>query len=254
MEAGMELGMGLGPRPAHSAAAPATLDAVAPELVGARNIALIRLACEFNLRPERTIHPSRWPAAWPARYRDMALFGERGRHVVAAYLLAQAGLADGREIDCEFRFDSRAARLALLPPAALMRLGDALGLVLYRTWLTESGSRRVDKVIAAGFGGEALDFVLQRTPPFDAFGETPELLKTQPKLLVDNIRQRGARLLTDFVAPAGAPIQRRMRLKLPIQLDAAPPYLMNAAQRRQVAELLFLCLIPERLPSWDWLF
>jgi type III secretion protein K len=231
---------------------------VAPELAGARHVALLRLACEFNLRPERSIHPSRWPAAWPARYRDMALFGERGRRVVAAYLLAQAGLAERHEIygefHCEFSFDSRAARLALLPPAALMRLGDALGLVLHRAWLTESGSRRVDKVIAAGFGGETLDFVLQRTPPFDAFGETLEPLKTQPKLLVDNIRQRGARLLTDFVAPAGAPVQRRMRLKLPLQLDAAPAYLMNPAQRRQVSELLFLCLIPERLPSWDWLF
>jgi len=227
-----------------------SLDAAAPELKGARRLQMIRLACAFNFRPDDYIHPSRWPVEWPLPYRDASIFQERGRRALAAGLLAYAGVAEAYD----FHFATRAARLALLPPAALMRLADGLGIALYLSWLTESGSRRVDRTITAAFGGDALDFAFERMPRFDAFGETLEPVKSQPKQLVARIRHRGGRLLTDFVAPYGDPLLQRLRLKLSVEIDAEPPYLMSTAQREQVAELLFICLIPERLSTWDWLF
>ena len=61
-------------------------------------------------------------------------------------------------------------------------------------------------------------------------------------------------MLLDFIAPAGNPVFARTRLKLPRIADVQPAYRLNDAQRSELAELLFLCLIPERLRAWDWLF
>lgn len=216
----------------------------------ARAARLYRLAVEFNLRPDRYIDPSWLPHDWPARYRDFAAFGERGRAVLARHLLAQNGLAE-RYV---FGFGSLVARLALIERSALTTLAAYCGLMLHRAWLQEAPNWRTHSVLVDAFGYNAMPFVLDRAPPFDAIGESLEPFRQTPRAAVDAIRQRGARLLLDFVAPEGDAIIERMRLKFARGVSEQPAYGLSPVHRQHLAELIFLCLIPERLAQWDWLF
>ncbi|RKP50598.1 SctK family type III secretion system sorting platform protein [Trinickia fusca] len=216
-----------------------------------------QLVAEFNLRPDRYVDPS-WPAGlWPAPWNDMSRFGERGQIVLAKALANVVGLsAEGSgALPADYDFSSRDKRLALLPREALAELAQLCGLCLHKAWLAGSDvTRGVDKSLTLAFGVDTLQFVHTRTPPFDAVSETLETMRRYPKLVVQKIGARGARLLLDFIAPAGASVFARTRLKLPRIADVQPAYRLNDAQRSELAELLFLCLIPERLSGWDWLF
>lgn len=216
-----------------------------------------QLVAEFNLHPERYVDPS-WPLGiWPAPYNEIARFGERGRRVLAKALLENVGLHEDASghVAADYAFDSREKRLALLPREAFEQLARLCGLCLHKSWLTSGElTRGVEKALVLGFGSETIAFVRGRTPPFDAVSETLEPMRRYPKLVVQKIGARGARLLLDFIAPAGAPIFARTRLKLPRIADVQPAYQLGDAQRAEFAELLFLCLIPERLRAWDWLF
>lgn len=216
-----------------------------------------QLVAEFNLRPDRYVDPS-WPTGlWPAPWNDVSAFGERGRLVLAKALAHVVGLcAEGsEELMADYDFSSRDKRLALLPREALAELAQLCGLCLHKAWLASSDvTRGIDKSLTLAFGADTLQFVHTRTPPFDAVSETLETMRRYPKLVVQKIGARGARLLLDFIAPAGASVFARTRLKLPRIADVQPAYRLNDAQRSEFAELLFLCLIPERLSAWDWLF
>lgn len=218
---------------------------------------LAQLVAEFNLRPDCYTDPS-WPAGiWPAPWNELARFGERGRAVLARPLFGAAGLVPDASgaAPVDYDFASRDKRLALLPRDALARLAGLAGLCLHKRWLCDASlTRGTDKALHATFGAQTLSFVRNDTPPFDAIGETLDAVRRYPKLVVQKIGARGARLLLDFVASAGTPVAARMRLKLPRIADVQPAYRLNDAQRQEVAELLFLCLIPERLCEWDWLF
>lgn len=216
---------------------------------------LARLISEFNLRPDRYVDPS-WPSGiWPAPWNDLGRFGERGRAVLARSVLGAAnGVAETGEILTDYDFASRDKRLALLPREALASLAQLCGLCLHKPWLTGGLTRRIEKNLQKEFGSETLLFVRGHTPPFDAIGETLDPVRRYPKLVAQKIRARGGRLLLDYVAPAGAAVLSRMRLKLTRVADVQPGYRLSDAQRDEFAELIFMCLIPERLRSWDWLF
>jgi type III secretion protein K len=209
-----------------------------------------RLAVEFNLRPDRYIGADWMPDDWPARYRDLARFGERGRAVLAAALLARwcPGALPG------FGFGSRVARIALLDRDALATLGAYCGLMLHRSWLRDASNWRAQSVLVDAFGHSAMPFVLERAPPFDVIGETLEPYRRAPLEAVDAIRRRGCRLLFDLVAAEHAALASRLALKFPRSLAGEPPYGLSVLHRQHLAELIFLCLIPERLAQWDWLF
>ena len=217
-----------------------------------------RLVAEFNLYPERYVDPS-WPlGVWPAPWNEIERFGERGRRVLARALFDTVGLqpdAPSGDAPADYDFDSRDKRLALLPRDAFEELARLCGLCLHKSWLVSSDvTRGVEKALQLGFGPETMAFVRNETPPFDAVSETLEPMRRYPKLVVQKISARGARLLLDFIAPAGLPVYGRTRLKLPRIADVQPAYRLGDAQRAELAELLFLCLIPERLRAWDWLF
>lgn len=212
--------------------------------------ALASLACEFNLRPDNYIHPSWLRQAWPGQWGDPASLGPRGRTALARVLSRRYGLDEATHFD----FSREEFRLALLPPAVLARLGDDCGLCLHRESLREAGGRRLQRALNDTFGEAALAFIMQRVPPFDAIAESIEPLRQYPELAAARIRERGARLVLDFLAPAGKALLDRLQLKFPFGVAAQPPYLLNGMQRQQVSELIFLCLIPERLGEWDWLF
>lgn len=216
-----------------------------------------RLVAEFNLYPDRYVDPS-WPLGiWPAPWNEIERFGERGRRVLARALFETVGLQrnESGDVPADYDFGSRDKRLALLPRDAFEQLASLCGLCLHKSWL-ESGevTRGVEKALQLGFGPETMAFARNETPPFDAVSETLEPMRRYPKLVVQKIGARGARLLLDFLAPAGLPVYARTRLKLPRLADVQPAYRLGDAQRAELAELLFLCLIPERLRAWDWLF
>ncbi len=216
-----------------------------------------RLVADFNLHPDHYVDPS-WPMGiWPAPWNEIARFGERGRRVLARALLAQVGLQEDATgaLPADYDFGSRDKRLALLPREAFEHLAHLCGLCLHKSWLGSGEvTRGVEKALQLRFGPEMMSFVRKETPPFDAVSETLEPMRRYPKLVVQKIGARGARLLLDFIAPAGVPVFARTRLKLPRIADVQPPYRLGDAQRAELAELLFLCLIPERLRTWDWLF
>lgn len=211
---------------------------------------LHRLAVEFNLRPDRYIDSSWLPQDWPTRYRDFASFGVRGRAVLARHLLVQSGLGERYA----FGFGSLVARIALIERSALTTLAAYCGLMLHRAWLQDAPNWRTHTALVDAFGYNAMPFVLDRAPPFEAIGESLEPFRQTPRAAVDAIRQRGARLLLDFVAPEGDAIVERMRLKFARGVSEQPAYGLSAVHRQHLAELIFLCLIPERLAQWDWLF
>jgi type III secretion protein K len=216
-----------------------------------------RLVAEFNLRPDLYVDPS-WPLGiWPAPWNDVARFGERGRRVLACALLDKVGLqADATgALPADYDFEAREKRLALLPREAFENLAQLCGLCLHKSWLlSDEVTRGVEKALQLGFGAETMTFVRKETPPFDAVSETLDPMRRYPKLVVQKLKARGARLLLDFIAPSGIPVFARTRLKLPRIADVQPAYRLNDAQRSELAELLFFCLIPERLRAWDWLF
>ncbi len=216
-----------------------------------------RLVAEFNLRPDRYVDPS-WPTGiWPAPWNDIERFGERGRRVLARALFDKVGLHEDATgaMPGDYDFASRDKRLALLPRDAFEHLAQLCGLCLHKSWLLgDEVTRGVEKALQLGFGAQTMSFVRKETPPFDAVSETLEPMRRYPKLVVQKIGARGARLLLDFIAPAGNPVFARTRLKLPRIADVQPAYRLNDAQRAELGELLFLCLIPERLRAWDWLF
>lgn len=215
------------------------------------------LVAEFNLRPDRYVDPS-WPIGiWPAPWNEIERFGARGRSVLARALFDTVGLKEDEtgHVPADYDFASRDKRLALLPRDAFADLARLCGLCLHKSWLASSEvTRGVEKALQLDFGPETMAFVRGQTPPFDAVSETLEPMRRYPKLVVQKIGARGARLLLDFIAPAGMPVYARTRLKLPRIADVQPAYRLGDAQRAELAEVLFLCLIPERLRAWDWLF
>jgi len=65
---------------------------------------------------------------------------------------------------------------------------------------------------------------------------------------------RGYRLLLAALQGEGEPLLRRVQHKLPRHGAAVQPPLLAPRQREQLRELMLLCIVPERLPQWDWLF
>jgi type III secretion protein K len=66
--------------------------------------------------------------------------------------------------------------------------------------------------------------------------------------------ERGCRLLLAALAGEGEPIVRSAQRKLPRRVSQRALPVLQAAQRAELSELMLLCLVPERLPEWDWLF
>ncbi|MFM0604103.1 SctK family type III secretion system sorting platform protein [Paraburkholderia sediminicola] len=223
------------------------LDTPAPP----RRVPFYRMVCEFNLRPDLYLHVTRVPSEWPAAYRQLSRFGDAGRRLIARHLLDAQAVARLTDFDAA----TPLARLALLPGAALEQLATYAGLLLHRHWLRDALQvRRVRAEIVAKVGADALALTLERAPEFATLGDTLEPWAADPAVLPALIRARGGRLVADFIAAAGVPVERRVRLKFNRAIDDETPYLLNHAQRDQFGELLFLFLIPERLATWDWLF
>jgi type III secretion protein K len=61
-------------------------------------------------------------------------------------------------------------------------------------------------------------------------------------------------VLLSSLAGSGAAVFGRFRLKVPKKVAELSLPALEVEQIQQVTELMLLCIIPERLGEWDWLF
>jgi type III secretion protein K len=212
---------------------------------------MIRLVARFNLHPELELHPSWLPSDWPARHRQAQRWGSGGQAVLSE-LLRRSDVSGQEPL---FNFDARLKRLALLDTSSLRRLAAYTGLSAHCPLLkqrSELGSELRRQALR--FDRDAVEFLLDRVPPLNALKMDLRPMQARPRAVGRVVVARGYRLLMGAVATEGETPLRRVQLKLPRRVSAfgVPP--LRPRQVRQLDELMLSCIVPERLPAWDWLF
>lgn len=226
---------------APPAALPATAGAPGP-------LDFMRLVMHYNLHPQASLHPSWLPAAWPAQYRRIAQFGPAGLAVLAD-LLAEPGSAP------DYRFDSQLKRLALLEAGSLRRLAVYTGLAAHLPLLRQRGPESAQlRRQARRYGRDVVTFALERMPPLPDLRMDAKALHGRPLAAGRLLVNRGYRLVLGALAPEGEAVLRRVRRSFPRRLATLSVPQLEPRQTQQLSELMLLCIVPERLPQWDWLF
>jgi type III secretion protein K len=230
----------------------ANATAVATQQAAPGPMDLVRLVVRFNLHPEIDLHPSWLPQAWPARHRSLSRFGPAGRGVLAGLLQRRHS---GASTGGDYNFDSRLKRLALLDAASLRRLAVYVGLGAHLPlFKLRGGAGAQARRQARRFDEDAVDFVLDRVPQLTELQMDHQALLQRPISTGRVIVNRGYRLLLGAAAPEGEAVLRRLQHKLPRRVSALGVPQLQPRQMQQLNELMLLCIVPERLPQWDWLF
>jgi len=214
---------------------------------------LAQRAMQLQLHPERELHPSWLPAAWPARHRRIARWNDGGLAVLGE-VLRMVDARPAPSVVQAYDFDAPLKRLALMDSAALRQLAALCGFAAHRALLRQRGVAAVLKRQVRRYGEDLPRFLLERVPPLTRFAMNTAVIEAKPTSAGAVIVQRGHRLLLGALAAEGELAVARVQRKLPRRIAQHPPPPLIGAQREQLAELILLCLIPERLPAWDWLF
>ncbi len=224
---------------------PAAAEAAGPP--GPRD--LLRLVLNHNLDPHIGLHPSWLPPHWPARHRRIGAWGPAGQAVLGALVRGQHGGAP------DYHFDSRLKRLMLMDAAALRRLAVYTGLAAHRA-LLEQGSAGGSQLRrqARRYDRDAMRFTLQRMPELSQLRMEVRAMQERPLATGRLLVSRGYRLLLGALATEGEEGVRRVRHKFPRRLAALSVPALQPRQTQQLSELMLSCIVPERLPQWDWLF
>lgn len=212
---------------------------------------MLRLVARFNLHPELDLHPSWLPAEWPARHRSVTRLGPAGRAVLGDMLRRR------KQTVCApiYNFDSPLKRLVLLDSNSLRKLAVYVGLSVHSPLLkirNEVGAQVRRQ--ARRFDRDAVDFIIDRVPQTSAFKMHTEAMELRPSAAGRTIVSRGYRLLVSALAPEGETVVRRLQHKMPRRVASlnVPP--LKPRQSEELNELMLMCIVPERLPQWDWLF
>lgn len=214
---------------------------------------LLRLVLAFNLHPEATLHPSWLPETWPASQRAAVRHWRPAAQDVLAQVLRRQGVL---AFEPDYDFDSHVKRLLLLDPATLRRLAFYTSLCAHLPLLRARRSRLATSMRrqARRFDADATRFVLERAPQPTALQMSAEPLERHPcgsgRVLID----RGYRLLQGALASEGETAVQRLQRKLPRRAATLRVPALSRRQTDQLHELMLFCLVPERLPTWDWLF
>jgi type III secretion protein K len=234
-------------RVAAAAAEPEPQPVPQPEPRGPRD--LLRLVVSHNLDPHLGLHPSWLPPHWPARHRRISAWGPAGQAVLGALVRGQHGGAP------DYQFDSRLKRLMLMDAAALRRLAVYAGLGAHRA-LLEQGSPAGSQLRrqARRYDRDAMRFALQRMPALPQLRMELRAMQERPLATGRLLVSRGYRLLLGALATEGEEGVRRVRHKFPRRLAALSVPALQPRQTEQLSELMLSCIVPERLPQWDWLF
>jgi type III secretion protein K len=212
---------------------------------------LMRTVMELQLHPERHLHPSWLPPAWPARHRQPARWNAGGRAVLADCLRRWEPAPAAAE---RYDFQAPLRRLVLMDGASLRRLGAFCGFAAHRALFRQRGIAPLLKRQARRYGDDVPRFVQQRLPPLTQFAMNTAVIEARPHAAGAVVVERGCRLLLAALAGEGEPIVRSAQRKLPRRVSQRALPVLQAAQRAELSELMLLCLVPERLPEWDWLF
>jgi type III secretion protein K len=214
-------------------------------------IDLVRLVMRFNLQPEADLHPSWLPANWPVPHRLPARMGPGARAVLAQVLFRRQMLP----ASADYNFDSRVKRLALLDSASLRRLAAYVGFGVHLPLFKQRSApgpqlRRQARRLDA----DGADFVRDRMPQLTELKMDLGTVQQRPASAGRLVTDRGYRLLLGASAAEGDEVLRRIQRKLPRRISAMPVPQLAPGQTRQLHELMLSCIVPERLPQWDWLF
>ena len=212
----------------------------------------MQLALRNALHPEADLHPSWLPHDWPPRVRSRLRRASAGAQAVLGDVLRARGIVPASS---DFAIGSPAARLALIDGASLRCLAGYLGLCAHAGLLRERSRLGAQlRRQARRLADDAADFVLDRTPPLTALRMATAPLSDNPFGCGRIVLDRGYRLLHGVIAVAGDPTLQRALRKSPRRVSMHPVPQLTPSQSTQLEELLRLCLIPERLEAWDWLF
>jgi len=223
-------------------------DQSVPEAAGPME--LVRLAVRFNLHPEVGVHPSWLPESWPAGYRNLSRYNGSAQSLLGKYLMRWGALDD-----CiEFKFDSRIQRLALIDSASLRMVAAYCGLCAHKPLFEMVSTSHDMHRLAKRMGPDTAQFVLSRTPALTGLVLSKRLAPTNPLSLGSLVMNRGYRMLLGVFAAEGDRLLRRVVRKLPRRVSLLKIPAFRGPKVEQISELIFLCLVPEKVPQWDWLF
>jgi type III secretion protein K len=219
-------------------------------MIDADPMALLRLAMNESLHPQRSLHPSWLPPDWPVRRREAWGGAQAGR--LMAQQLRRRGLAEDPP---SLAAETPLQRLSLIDAPSLRRLAWYCGFCAHRPLLLQRGAMaaQIRRQLARLDDG-AVDFVLDRVPPLTELRFDVTALVQRPIAAGAVITQRGHRLLLGALAPEGPLALQRVQRKLPRRAASLRVPQLAPRQLDQLRELMLACIVPERLPQWDWLF
>jgi type III secretion protein K len=214
---------------------------------------LRRLVVRYNLHPELDMHASWWPGHWPAACRKAGRFGPQGQAVLGQ-LLRQGVFGPPLDWAFDGDFGSPLKRLALLDARSLRLLAATCGLAVHRSLFRQWGWVAQTRRQARRWAPDVADFIEERVPALPSLPMSLQRLDEHPHGLGRLMLRRGHRLLMALLAAEGGAVLGRVRLKFPRHFAAETVPALSGAQRRQLEELVLFCIVPERVPEWDWLF
>ncbi|MCG5260464.1 type III secretion system protein SctK [Cupriavidus gilardii] len=255
------------------------------------SLALARAVADFAQRPLAHQHPSWLPREWPLPLRKADRFGTAAAQVLAAPLSPCGDDAHSRALLLQALLDRRndpLARLVLLDRSALRLLAVWCGMAVHKPGFASERSRLAQQLdgrlgalaqpligtvpyrlrrAARRFDPQAVAFILKRVPDLPDLPMNLDPIRARPSSAARVMAERGYRLLCGLVltlpatAAIGTPrngsepaLLTAVRRKFPRRLAALPAPALSRPQAAQLRELLLLNLIPERFPTWHWLF
>jgi len=226
---------------------PATPQSAGPP-GASRELQLLRLATRLHLHPQQDLHPSWLPPEWPARHRQLQHLGPGGQAALADWLRPDMPVVD-------LNAGTGLKRLLLMDGPSLRRLAIYCGLCAHAPLLRMRGAAGVQaRRQARRIDRDAQQVVLERMPALSALRVNLGSIEQRPFAAGRVIVDRGYRLLFGAVASEGDAVLQRLQRKLPRRASRLRVLTLEARQTHQLNELMLMCIVPERLPQWDWLF
>ncbi len=257
------------------------------------SLALARAVADLAQRPLAHQHPSWLPREWPLPLRSADRFGTAAAQVLAGPLSLGGGDRQAREL-LHGLLDARGdplARLVLLDRSTLRLLAIWCGMAVHKPGFASERSRLAQQLdgrlgalaqpligtvpyrlrrAARRFDPQAVAFILKRVPDLPDLPMNLDPIRARPSSAARVMAERGYRLLCGLVQTlplassgaarggaaqgGGATLLNAVRRKFPRRLAALPVPALSRPQAAQLRELLLLNLIPERFPTWHWLF
>lgn len=215
-----------------------------------RSSRVLRARLRAATRPSLDAHASWWPPGW--RATSPVALGEGGHQAGSRWLQRAHSVPDASQAAA--RPDGPIERLAWMEGRELRRLALFCGFVAHRDHFETPGlalemwrqARRLDRDLP--------DFALSRWPSCPALAMSPRALVQRPRAAGRMVVRRSCQLMLGLLAAQDEALWRSARVKFPRCHGQVAPPAMPPERRQVYEELLFMCALPERFGSWDWLF